>query len=118
MYRNNDLNWGNTKVRDYKYFKQSQNHSIFLLFQGYGEDMILNIFKLFSAVFYERFARQFPKTYLPNCATNLTEKTMEKVYFKVVTEPRQGVIKIDVQFIKSCSESKSDNFGEKLFQYS
>ena len=84
-------------MRDYKYFKQIQNHSIFLLFQRYGEDMILNIFKLFSAVFHGRFARRFPETYSPNCATGLTENTMGNSYFKkVVTEPRQGVIKIDV----------------------
>ena len=58
-----------------------ENINIFL-FQSYSENVVLNIFKLFSAVFYGQFTWQFSKNYAPNLTTNLTELTMEKGYFK------------------------------------
>lgn len=61
---------------------QTETHLPFLLFQSYSENVVSNIFKLFSAVFYGQFTQQFSKNYAPNLTTNLTELTMEKGYFK------------------------------------
>lgn len=61
---------------------QTETHLPFLLFQRYSENVVLNIFKRFSTVFYGQFTRQFSKNYASNLMFNLTELTMEKGYFK------------------------------------